>query len=154
MDAGEFFRDSAHAAQTLGRRAVLLAGRGDTLPQKLPPGVVAFDYAPYSQVFPHACAVVHQGGVGTTAQVLRAGKPSLVVPYSHDQPDHAARLTRSGIGRTLRRDQYNAQSAARQLGQLLNTNEYSIRAARIGEQVRREDGTRVACDAIEEVLQD
>ena len=59
-------------------------------------GVAAFDYAPYSKVFPHAACVVHQGGVGTTSQVLRAGVPHLFMPFSHDQPDNAARLVKPG----------------------------------------------------------
>lgn len=40
---------------------------------------------------PRALANIHQGGIGTTAQALRAAKPMIVVPYSHDQPDNARR---------------------------------------------------------------
>jgi rhamnosyltransferase subunit B len=48
-----------------------------------------WDAVTYSALFPHVAAVVHQGGMGTTAQVLRAGKPMLVVPHGFDQPDNA-----------------------------------------------------------------
>ncbi|HEX9962751.1 MAG TPA: glycosyltransferase, partial [Pyrinomonadaceae bacterium] len=74
MDARDFFEQSAEAARILKRRAVLLYGVFNEPPKTtLDETVVAFDYAPYSLVFPRAAAVVHQGGVGTTAQVLRAG---------------------------------------------------------------------------------
>ena len=90
-DAGDFFRISAQAAQLLNRRAILLTGSApENLPPKLPPAIAAFDYAPYAQLFPHAAAIVHQGGVGTTAEAIRAGRPMLVMPYSVDQPDNAA----------------------------------------------------------------
>lgn len=152
MDAGEFYRESAETARLLGVRALLLAGSNDNLPPQLPPGVAAFDYAPYSKVFPRAKAIVHQGGVGTTGQVMRAGKPMLVMPYSHDQPDHAARMEKLGIGLQIPRARYTAAQAARLLKQLLEDPQYSKNATRVGEQVRQENGVGAACDAIEAEL--
>ena len=116
MDAGDFYTHSIQAAQLLKHRAVLLIGRDprNRPIAPLPPDIFAAEYAPFSELFPRACAIVHQGGVGTTGQAMRAGRPSLVMPYSHDQPDNAARVTRLGIGRTLARDRYTAQSAARE----------------------------------------
>jgi UDP:flavonoid glycosyltransferase YjiC (YdhE family) len=152
MDAGEFYRESAEAARLLGVRALLLAGSNDNLPARLPLGVAAFDYAPYSEVFPRAAAIVHQGGVGTTGQAMRAGKPMMVMPYSHDQPDHAARMGKLGIGLQISRAHYRAKDAARILKQLLGNSEYSENAARVGAQVRQENGVDAACDALEAEL--
>jgi UDP:flavonoid glycosyltransferase YjiC (YdhE family) len=149
MDAGEFYRESAEAARRLGVRALLLAGSNDNLPSQLPPGVAAFDYAPYSEVFPRAAAIVHQGGVGTTGQAMRAGKPMLVMPYSHDQPDHAARMEKLGIGLQISRSRYTASHAARLLKQLLDSPEYLKNATHVGNQVGQENGVNAACDAIE-----
>lgn len=146
MDAGQFYHHSCDAAVALGKRAVLLAGHNTNVPRKLPPGVAAFDYAPYSLLFPRCAAIVHQGGVGTTAQALRSGKPQLVMPYSHDQPDHAARITRLGVGLQLPRSRYNAYRAAGQLRKILSSETMTARAARIGEQVRAENGARAAAD--------
>ena len=67
----------------------------------LPEGIVAFDYAPFSELFPRAAAVVHAGGIGTTGLAMHAGRPMLVVPHAHDQPDNAHRLARLGIARVL-----------------------------------------------------
>jgi UDP:flavonoid glycosyltransferase YjiC (YdhE family) len=95
--ARDFYRDSIEAARALGRRALLLIGHSRNMPTTpLPDGVAAFEYAPYSEVLPHACAIVHQGGVGTTGQALRAGKPVLILPHAHDQFDNAARVARLG----------------------------------------------------------
>src|SRR5262249_43728877 len=67
MVAGPFYEHSAGAAKRLGRRAVLITGRKRRdQPLALSEGVVAIDYAPFSQLFPRAAAVVHHGGIGTT----------------------------------------------------------------------------------------
>jgi UDP:flavonoid glycosyltransferase YjiC (YdhE family) len=95
---------------------------------------------------------VHQGGVGTTGQTLRSGRPALVVPFSHDQFDNAARVSRLGCARTLARSRYNAASATRELRAILGDENYEINAREVGRRVQAEDGTRAACDAIEEVL--
>lgn len=152
-DAGRFYAEGAAAAKGLGRRAVLLIGKDPrNRLDSLPEGVAAFEYAPYSELFPRAAAIVHQGGVGTTAQAMRAGKPMLVMPYSHDQPDNAARMRRLGVGRAISRGRFTASRAAAELGKLLADRRYARKAAEVGEQVRREDGIGTACDAIEAVM--
>src|SRR5918911_562005 len=112
--AGDFYRESVEAARAAGVRALLLTGEPFNRPEELPEGVAAFDYAPYGDLLPRARAVVHQGGIGTTAQGLRAGIPAIVVPFSHDQFDNGSRVERTGGGRMLPRSKYNAASAARE----------------------------------------
>jgi UDP:flavonoid glycosyltransferase YjiC (YdhE family) len=154
MDAGTFYEHSVAVARLLGRRAVLLVGKETSnRPTRLPDGVAAFDYAPYSELFPRAAAIVHQGGIGTTAQAMRSGRPMLVMPYAHDQPDNAERLCRLGIARTISRDRYTPARAAAALRQLLDNPGYSRRATEVGAAVRREDGVAAACDALERLLQ-
>jgi UDP:flavonoid glycosyltransferase YjiC (YdhE family) len=151
--AKDFYRESITAARALGERALLLIGHERNRPaEPLPEGVAAFEYAPYGEVLPRARAVVHQGGVGTTGQALRAGRPALIVPFSHDQFDNGARVARLGCGRVLPRDEYNAASATRELRAILGDDSYKNNALEIGRRVQAEDGTRDACNAIEEVL--
>jgi UDP:flavonoid glycosyltransferase YjiC (YdhE family) len=123
------------------------------LQNDLPENIFSMTYVPYSQVSPRACAIVHQGGIGTTAQALRAGRPTLVMPYSHDQPDNAARVERLGTSRTISRNQYTAERVAKQLRQLLGNPSYAAKALEIGGIIRAENGVGVACDAIEKQLQ-
>ena len=151
--AKNFYRDSIGAATALGRRALLLIGHSRNLPaEPLPEGVAAFEYAPYSEVLPRACAIVHQGGVGTTGQGLRSGRPVLILPHAHDQFDNAARVARLGCGRVLPRPRYDTQNATRELKRLLDNGSYAERAAAVAEVVRQENGARAAADAIESVL--
>jgi rhamnosyltransferase subunit B len=148
--AKDFYTESIKAARSLGVRALLLVGHKNYVPGgELPEGVAAFEYAPFGELLPRAAATVHHGGVGTTGQSLRAGRPQLVVPFSHDQFDNGARAARLGAARVLPRPKYNARAAARELGALLNGAGYARRAAETGEIVRGEDGAATACDLIE-----
>jgi UDP:flavonoid glycosyltransferase YjiC (YdhE family) len=151
LDPGNFYREGAEAARRLGKRAVLLMGR-NAAPVALPPGVLGLGYVAFSQVLPRAAAVVHQGGIGTTGQVLRAGRPMLVMPYNFDQPDNAARIARLGAGRVIRRGDFSATRVARHLQLLLGHTHYGPAAAELGRQVRQENGAVVAADAIEGLL--
>ena len=151
--AKDFYRVSVEAAQKLGQRALLLIGEKRNLPQtRLPDGIAAFDYAPHSLVMPRASVIVHQGGIGTTGQALRAGRPMLIVPYGQDQPDNARRCVRLGVGRTLSHTQFETRRVVRELSELLDNPAYREHAEKVGQQVAEENGTKRACDAIEEVL--
>lgn len=151
LDAGDFYEQSARAAEKLGMRAVLLVGND---PLNVPRGpmserICVAQYAPYSKLFPRAAALIHQGGVGTTAQALRAGKPMLVMPYSHDQPDNARRVRRLGVARVIQRKNYTAGRAARAIRALLDNPLYADRATKIRLEIAHEDGLKAACDALE-----
>ena len=153
--ARDFWLHSRRAARRLNRRAVFLVGGGDAgnafnVPLHANEYVAA--YAPYSRLFSRAAVVVHQGGVGTTAQAMRAGVPQLVMPFSHDQPDNATRLQRMGVALTMQRASYNANSAAEMIRQLLSNSDYARRAQNISAQIRRENGPVTACDALEQLL--
>lgn len=171
MMPGDFFRESARAARRLGVRALLLgvepaaagmeagseAGSETGLGAGFGTGIGAGEdvfclrYGSYASIFPQGAAVVHQGGVGTTAEVLRAGRPMLVVPFGADQPDNAARVVRLGVGRTVSRGQYRERRVAEELRLLLGPSTVA-QAAALGTAVRAERGTERACDALERLL--
>lgn len=150
LDAGNFYEEGAQAALLAGVRGVLLVGTDErNVPQTQSPSLCIARYAPYSKLFPRASLVVHQGGVGTTAQAMQAGRPMLVMPYSHDQPDNARRMRRLGIAGVIRRQDYTAERAARRILRILGHSRFAERAALVGEELRREDGLAHACDALE-----
>ena len=153
MDAGSFYRESIAAAQRLGVRAVLLIGRDErNRPGMLPDSIFACEYAPYSELLPRAAATVHQGGVGTTAQALRSGRPMIVVPWSHDQPDNGMRVARLGAGRMIPRSKCRARRIEAELQVLLNERSYALAAAQTAMRMASEDGVGAACDGLEAAL--
>jgi rhamnosyltransferase subunit B len=152
MDARDFYEQSIAAAKLLNKRAVMLYGIFNNPPKGLDADRVAFDYAPYSQLFSRSLAVAHQGGVGTTSQVLRAGVPMLVMPYSHDQPDNAARCKRLGVSETINRVDYKAEFVAEKLRKILNDESYKKNAVDAKRIIESENGIKTACNAIESIL--
>ncbi len=145
--AGDFFRESVIAAKALRRRAVLLIGSEENRPKEpLPEGIVAFNYAPFGELLPRCAAMVHQGGVGTTGQGLRAGLPMLVMPFNHDQPDNAARVTRLGVARTISRKAYKAERVTKELRELLGNPSYANCARDAAYEIRTERGAASAVD--------
>jgi len=111
--------------------------------------MIASNYAPYSALLPHAAVVVHHGGIGTTAQALRAGQPMLVVPFVNDQLDNAERARNLGVARVVDKRSYTAKRAQAELTRLLSESSYSSRAAVLGQEIRNEDGVGAACDVLE-----
>jgi MGT family glycosyltransferase len=150
--AGRFYEVSAEAVDRLGLRAVLLVGpHASNRPSRVSQRVHVAEFAPHSTLFSRAAIVVHQAGAGTLHQALAAGTPMLVVPHSHDQPDNARRVTRLGVARTVYPRQYTVRRLERELTALLDPN-YRTHADEIARVVRREDGPRVASEAIEQAL--
>jgi rhamnosyltransferase subunit B len=149
--ADDFYSTAIDAVRALGRRAVLLAGdrAADLRSSGLPDTIAAFDYAPHSLVMPRGSVIVHQGGVGTTGQALRSGRPQLIVPFGQDQPDNARRSVRLGVARTISRSAFRRDRVAAELEHLLNNSSYAARAGETAAIVRSEEGTRTACDEIE-----
>ena len=96
LHAADRFRAAALACERIGRRCLLIGAPPDLVPAT--PDRMIVPSAPYARVFPHAALVVHHGGFGTSAEALRAGKPSVVTPFAFDQFDTGARLEDAKLG--------------------------------------------------------
>jgi rhamnosyltransferase subunit B len=144
-----FFAAAAEACRSAGLRGILLSRHRDHIPQSLPPGVIHAPYAPFSELFPHCAAAVHHGGIGTSAQALRAGLPQILMPMSHDQPDNADRLARAGVARVILPHLFTADRVARTLRDLLADPSVPDACGRCAAKVHQTDGISAACTQIE-----
>ncbi len=144
--AGRYWQHAIDAAQALGRRAILLTG--STALGALPDGVRAYAYLPYSAVFPHAAAVIHQAGIGTLSQALRAGRPQLITPVAFDQPDNAARAAALGVARVLPFRKVSARRMQHALAAVLENPQHATAACTVAAHCRAVDGAGVAADAL------
>jgi UDP:flavonoid glycosyltransferase YjiC (YdhE family) len=150
MHAGRLFAAAAGACDRLGCRGLLLTPFPAQIPSRLPPGVVHHPAAPFGDLFGRTAAVVHHGGIGTTAHALAAGRPQLVIPFAHDQPDNAGRVSRLRAGRTMRAGAVTPTRLARELDRLLVDTPIKAAARQYAKRLRspeRDIGT--ACDLIE-----
>lgn len=145
--SGDFYDISINAVRTLGRRAVVLAGPKDVARLSSCANANEFDCqaAPHSLLFPHASCVVHHGGIGTTAQALRSGKPQLVVPFFGDQPDHGSRIERLGLGITVKLSKYDLRNSILALAELHKMS-YRRAAADFAVSMQSEQGVAEVAD--------
>jgi rhamnosyltransferase subunit B len=152
--AGDFYAVAAEVARRLRLRAVLVVGASALArAQALATGDVRVsEYLPYSWIFPRARAVIHQGGIGTFAQALRAGRPQLIVPFLADQPDTAWRAGRLGVATSLSRAHFSVTRGCEAVARLLEQESVAARAAAIGREVAAERGAEAAARHIEQSL--
>lgn len=148
--AGQFFLDCIEACQLLGQRGILLTQHPEQLPSELPQGIQHFAYLPFSEVLPCALALVHHGGIGTTAQAIAAGIPQVIRPMAHDQPDTAARVEKLGIGATLSPGKFNAASLAEKLTPLITSQVVLDRCKSYADKIHPDRSLDETCTIIED----
>jgi rhamnosyltransferase subunit B len=117
LHAADRYRAIAKACEKLGRRCVLIGPSAEGVAPA--PNTMTIAAAPYTKVFSAASVIVHHGGFGTCGEALRAGKPSLIMPFAFDQFDTAARLHDAGLGRWLRGKANSAEVIAAALDSIL-----------------------------------
>lgn len=150
LHAHEFFEAAADACGWLDRPGLLLTRFADQLPAVLPGGVRHVSYAPFSALLPRVGALVHHGGIGTTAQALAAGCPQLVMPMAHDQYDNARRVVRLGCAAELSMRRFAGRNVARVLADLTGPGRVRDRCREVASRFTG-DGIAWTCDLLEEL---
>jgi UDP:flavonoid glycosyltransferase YjiC (YdhE family) len=118
----------------------------------LPDSVFVVDSVPHAWLFPRVAAVVHHGGAGTTAAGLRAGVPTVIIPFFGDQPFWGARIAELGVGPDpIPRKKLTAERLAQAIRDAVEGEEMRQRAAHLGKSIRSEDGVANAVEIIQQV---
>ncbi len=149
----KFFATSIEAVRRVGARALVIGAAPGVLSDPLPDGVFAIPFAPFSHIYPRCAAVIHHGGIGTTAQSLRAAVPTFIVPWGVDQYFHGEGVKQLGVGRWMQRRFYTATRASKVLKDLLTDPSYRQRAQAVAAEIAHENGLATLCDGLERVLQ-
>jgi UDP:flavonoid glycosyltransferase YjiC (YdhE family) len=144
-----YFHTSIAAIRRAGARTLVIGLSAADLDLPLADDVFALPFAPYSAVFPHCATIIHHGGIGTMAQALRFGVPTLVVPWGMDQFYSANQVARLGAGLYLKWRRYTVERATGSIRELLHTAHYAQAARRLRDQMAQEDGVGAICAAIE-----
>ena len=130
------------------QRGILLTGASISNAD-LPDDVFKIASVPHDWLFPLSRAVVHHGGAGTTAAALRAGIPSVIIPFGIDQPFWGKRVADLGVGPSpIPRKQLTAQRLAAAIRTATSDEAMIARARALGEQIRAEDGVARAVEIL------
>jgi UDP:flavonoid glycosyltransferase YjiC (YdhE family) len=142
------------ALSMTGQRAILLTEWEGLTQAKLPRELFATSHVPHDWLFPRVAAVVHHGGAGTTAEGLRAGVPTVVVPFFFDQFFWGRRVMALGVGpQPIARKDLNADTLAAALAVVSTDEAMRQRAASLGERIRAEDGVARAVSTFERYME-
>lgn len=129
------------ALKQSGQRGVIATGWGGLSQSDLPDEVFAIESVPHDWLFPQMAAVVHHGGAGTTGTGLRAGVPSIVIPFSKDQPFWAQRVKALGVGPDpIPRKRLTVDRLAHAMRIAVTDETMHERATALGRTIRAEDG--------------
>ena len=130
-----------HALAQAKQRAIMLSGWGGLRKADLPDTVFMLDSIPFSWLFPRVAAVVHHGGAGTTAAGLRAGVPSVIIPFFGDQPFWGQRVAELGVGPApIPRRRLTVERLAQAIQEAVTDQTMRQRAASLGSKIQAEDG--------------
>lgn len=135
-------------ALSLSRQRGIIVGKDLDL-RDLPSDVLVTDYVPYGWLFPRVTCVVHHGGAGTTGQALRAGVPSIVVPFTSDQPFWGRRVRVLGAGpQPIPAQKLSASALADAIHATTTSDLIRARARELGVRIQNEDGVATAAKII------
>ncbi len=144
-----------YAAAASALQYPLLIQAGWTgLGNHLAPGLLAAGtvmlagHIPHDYLFPRVAAVMHHGGIGTTARALRHGRSMLVEPYGNDQFHNAMRIVQLGVGAAIHPHRATVASLAWLLREKVLTGTCRARAVALGAALAAENGVRDACQMI------
>jgi rhamnosyltransferase subunit B len=121
------------------KRIILVGGKNNYTKKEDSPTVLITDFIPYDLIFPYASLIIHHGGIGTTYQALKSGKPMLVIPHSGDQPDNALRIIKLGVGDVLFENQLSSKKIEEKFFELFQNKEYEKRATILAKKINDEN---------------
>ncbi|PNI09754.1 UDP-glucose--sterol glucosyltransferase [Arthrobacter sp. AFG7.2] len=146
-------RDAVLAALRVhGLRGIVATGWGGIAPGAAgTDDVLVVEGAPHEWLFPRVSAVVHHGGAGSTAAGIRAGRPTMVVPFLGDQPFWGTRVHALGVGPAPLPARHLGKGLTDRLGELIRTPSYASRAEEVGAAVRAENGLAAGVQVLEQI---
>jgi len=134
------------------QRAIMLAGWGGLKKANLPDNVFMIDSIPISWLFPRVSAAIHHGGAGTTAEALKAGIPSVVIPFFGDQFFWGRLVFELGVGtEPILRKKLTAERLSKAIQKAVTNEEMCQRASDLGVKIRMEDGVANAIAVIQQL---
>ncbi len=114
----------------------------------VPPNTDLVEWLSYSKTIPSCSAVLSHGGHGTLARTLEAGAVPVIVPFSGDQFENAARIDETGIGVRLPRRLMTPATVRLAVERALGDVEMAARTRSVADWAATHDGSLTAAKLI------
>jgi len=140
------------AISKTNQRAIMLSGWGGLQKKHLPDNVFIIDSIPISWLFPRVSMAIHHGGAGTTAEALKAGIPSIIIPFFGDQFFWARKVFDLGVSlEPVPRKKLTVESLAKAINNVLEDQKIKKNAIELGAKIREENGIANAVEVINDL---
>jgi sterol 3beta-glucosyltransferase len=135
------------ALRAMGLRAMVLSGWSGVSPHAS--NVCVAESIPHDWLFSRVAAVVSHGGAGTTAAALRAGVPSLILPFFFDQTFWGRWLAEKRLGPyPISSRRLTVDTLRKALERALGDRAMRARLGEMRERIAAEDGLRKAVEVL------
>ena len=150
--AASYFLTALEVLRRMGRRGLFVTPHTGQVPLPLPPTVMWQAHVPFATLFPRVAAVVHHGGIGTTAEAFRAGVRQLIVPFAYDQFDNGLRAKRLGVADVLLARRLSVRRMTWQLARLLSSQQVGRACGTVAKVMKQGSGMPWLLDRVEVAL--
>lgn len=145
----DFYAHALGAARCLGLPTIVVTRDRDCLPVDLPERCLVADELSFGRVMPRCSAVIHHGGLGTTAAAAAAGVPQLILAFGADRPDNGSRIAQCGIGEFIPLPQCSVGAVTGALERLTTSTELRARCGKASARILTQDAAVAAADLAE-----
>lgn len=151
FDTRKFLRDISQTLHVCAQRGIVIGGwSGITELDTSGGSVQCVTEVPYEWMFPKASCIIHHGGCGTVAAVLRAGKPSILLPQITCQEHFARMLDKERLATGIfDASTLNPADLAVAVQRALTDEQFAQSARNWQKTVSEERGVETAADLIE-----
>lgn len=147
-DSTSFMKILFDGVQKAEARAIIL--NTESYAGEIPDHIYLVQEVQYNWLLSHVSCVVHHCGLGTTAEVLKEGLPSIPVPYMIDQFAWAERIHSLGVAtHPMPRKELSVEKLSKAITEGLENSLIKENAKNLGYEIRKEKGLKSAVMAIE-----
>jgi len=150
-DVAELFQEGRKICEQLHLPGLFVGGSGGAEWLEGSAWCTHMDYVDFEYALPKALAIIHHGGMGTTAQAIKAGIPQLIRPLKYDQPDNADRIYKLGLGTYVMPEKFKVEQVAPMVKSMLQKAKDSKALRYYAADVNNSSAIIHACDLIEQV---
>ena len=152
----DFFHTAYEAVKQTKFRAIFLTGDNSDHSNDEMSGdeqICISNYESFPVLFPECRAIVHQCGIGTTSQALYSGKPQILIPFAHDQPDNACRVKKLDCGVIVFAKQLSVGKLIKAIKEIIRDGKYQDNAKRYRNELLENDFEGNFMNAINKIFE-